>query len=393
MARRIIYWFRNDLRLNDNEALFTASDVSEEIVPVFVFDPRQFENTRLGFRRTSALRAQFLIDCVTDLRNRLREKGGDLLIRIGEPEKIIAQLADAYGAEYVYTSKEIGPEETRIESSLSKNLKTGNVDIRLFWMDTLVHALDLPFPIAKLPTDFHSFYEGIKDNLKVKGPFPEPESIRLPQEFDAGHIPSLPALGIDPAEIRSDIAKQKAEPRGESQALLAFAAYLNESAPLPTEQPLIETGLSEWLSLGCLSPAYIFHYIQEIEASDKKEAMLYDLLKRDYFHLILLRYGPRLFKPSGVKHEFTKRWTNDRDVFEKWVNAQTENNEVNETIEKLKIKGSLNSAERMLAAAYLVNVLGVNWTWGAMFFESNLKDYEVSVSWGKWNNLAGVGLE
>ena len=72
--QRIIYWFRNDLRLQDNEALRSAVESAKEIVPVYVFDPRQFENTRFGFRRTGALRAQFLIDSVTDLRNNLQKK-------------------------------------------------------------------------------------------------------------------------------------------------------------------------------------------------------------------------------------------------------------------------------------------------------------------------------
>ena len=61
MIHRIIYWFRNDLRLQDNEAFFAATKAAQEVVPVYVFDPRQFEKTKFGFRRAGALRAQFLL--------------------------------------------------------------------------------------------------------------------------------------------------------------------------------------------------------------------------------------------------------------------------------------------------------------------------------------------
>jgi deoxyribodipyrimidine photo-lyase len=397
MAQRIIYWFRNDLRLHDNEALFNASKSANEIVPVYVFDLRQFEKTRLGFRRTGALRAQFLIESVIDLRNRLREKGGDLLIRIGEPEKIIAQLAEDYAAEYVFTSKEIAPEETRIESSLSKNLKLANVDIKLYWMDTLLHAVDLPFSISKLPPNFTEFSDRLKDHLTIKGPFPEAEEIILPQEFEAGSIPSLPALGIDPNEISQTATSLKPKlPGGETTALTLLnnyiQTYIKGKQRFETNDPLTDTRLSDWLSLGCISARYIYDRVKSAQSGNvSEEQMLHNLLARDFFHWTLLRYGPRMFKPSGVKHEFSKRWSNDNDIFAKWINGQTSDTTVNTIIQKLNSEGYLTSMERETASRFLVDELGINWTWGAMYFESHLTDYEASVNWGRWNNIAGVG--
>jgi deoxyribodipyrimidine photo-lyase len=391
MARRIIYWFRNDLRLRDNQALHSASEAASEIIPVYVFDPRQFEKTKLGFRRTGALRAKFLIESVTELRNRIREKGGDLLIRVGDPETIVAQLAEDYAAEYVYTSKEIAPEETRIESSLSKNLKTFNVDIRLFWMDTMINAADLPFPISKLPSGFASFNEQVRKDLNIKGSFPEPDTITLPSEFDAGSMPSLPALGIDPNEI------QAAGPAGylsggEKAALELLESYLERKLSYETGEPLTDTRLSDWLSLGCISAPYIYNAIANGQSDSKTEdPIITNLLKREFLHWTLLRYGPRMFKPSGIKHHFFRRWSNDQAAFEKWTNAQTDDQQVNAIINKLNKTGFITASEREIAADFLVNNLDVNWTWGAMYFESHLIDYEASVNWGRWNKIAEVG--
>jgi deoxyribodipyrimidine photo-lyase len=391
MAQRIIYWFRNDLRLKDNEAFLAAVNSSQEVVPVYVFDPRQFDNTKLGFRRTSALRAKFLIESVAELRNQLREKGGELLIRIGEPETIIAQIAEDYGAQYVYTSKEIGPEETRIESSLSKNLKIFNVDIKLFWMDTLIHAIDLPFPISRLPLSYTDFDHQIRKNLTVQDISPEPTKITLPPEYESGMMPTLPALGIDPVELSTQDQTAALPVGGESVALATLTNYLAQANHAsPESEPLTDSHLSDWLSLGCISARFIYHKALE-SPGGRFQTLVDDLLKRDYFHWILLRYGPRIFKLSGVKHDFSTQWEKDQTVFDSWADGKTTDIELNKYMTALKTTGFINARERQYAADYLVNTLRINWTWGAMFFESYLLDYEVSVNWGKWNNIAGVG--
>jgi len=98
-----------------------------------------------------------------------------------------------------------------------------------------------------------------------------------------------------------------------------------------------------------------------------------------------------MFKPSGVKHNFLRRWQNDHTLYETWTNGQTADSKVNTCMKKLRATGFLTSEERTICADYLVNKLNINWTWGAMYFESRLMDYEGSVNWGRWNNVAGVG--
>lgn len=394
MARRIIYWFRNDLRLKDNQALSAAVSSADEIIPVYVFDPRQFEKTKLGFRRTSALRARFLVESVAELRENIRQKGGDLLVRTGAPEAIVAKLAEDFNADYVYTSKEVAPQETRIESSLSKNLKIANVDIKLFWMDTMISAFDLPFPVSKLPSAFTDFERLVSNDLKVKDQFPTPEKIALPGECEAGAIPGLPELGIDPKEIPAEAPGISSG--GETRALAILKEYVEQyvkkDIAYASKEPLTDTRLSDWLSLGCISASHIYRTIKAAQShAVTEDPTITNLLKREFMHWTLLRYGPRLFKPSGVKHHFNRRWKNDHAIFETWTNGQTGNQTVNDMIHKLNIAGFITASERETAARYLVDDLDINWTWGAMYFESLLMDYEASVNWGRWNNIAGVG--
>ena len=92
--KRVIVWFRQDLRLHDNEALAHAISNAEEILPVFIFDPRVFEGTtRFGFHKTGPHRAKFIIESVRDLRQSLRSLGSDLYVRVGKPEDELVHLA------------------------------------------------------------------------------------------------------------------------------------------------------------------------------------------------------------------------------------------------------------------------------------------------------------
>jgi len=101
--RRSILWFRNDLRLHDNEALVDALAHNDEVVPLYVLDPRIFRgHTDYGFRKASSFRVNFILESLIDLRTNLRERGSDLIIRQGHPEEIVPQIARELRTAYVY---------------------------------------------------------------------------------------------------------------------------------------------------------------------------------------------------------------------------------------------------------------------------------------------------
>jgi deoxyribodipyrimidine photo-lyase len=98
MPKRIIYWFRNDLRLHDNEGFLKATQDADEVIPIYVFDTRQFKEIEpLGFPKTGAFRAKFLLESVQNLRDNLRKKGSNLLVRLGKPEVIHQRTGERVG--------------------------------------------------------------------------------------------------------------------------------------------------------------------------------------------------------------------------------------------------------------------------------------------------------
>lgn len=405
---RILYWFRNDLRLHDNEGFVRATEQADQVLPVFVFDPRWFtQHPRLGFSKMSALRASFLIESVADLRQSLRQRGADLLVRIGKPADVLAELANDIGALAIYTSKEITQEETDAESKLSNKLKPLNIDLKLFWMSTLYHVRDLPFDIARLPDVFTQFRNQIEKNTNVRQPFATPETVSFVPNILPGDIPTLAALGYDD---ESQALARQPDPRravpfrgGETTALDRLYRYLWQTDLIATYKEtrngLLGEGYSSkfsaWLAQGCLSPRQIYDELKRYEnervRNESTYWLIFELLWRDYFRFVALRYGTRIFKSSGIKHNLNRKFVQDETRFQLWADGKTGIPFIDANMREMNATGFMSNRGRQNVASFLVSDLGLDWTWGAAYFESRLVDYDPCSNWGNWNYVAGVG--
>ncbi len=400
--QNIIFWFRNDLRLHDNEALLKATKAGN-VIPVYVFDERQFKDTALGFKRTGAFRAKFLLEAVEDLRNNLRQIGSDLIIRVGKPEEILANMAAEWQAAAVYASKEVTQEETTVEAQLSKRIKPLNIEIELIWIATLYHARDLPFQINFIPDVFTEFRKKVELSAKIRATFDAPTQLpAIEKEIELGELPTLKDLGfkeIPKLDNRSVLPFKG----GENEALVRLNDYFWKKNLLKTyketRNELIggdySSKFSVWLSLGCISPRKIYEEIKKYEAervsNDSTYWLGFELIWRDYFHFVALKYGTRIFKTSGIKNDLLKPWKRDKVNFEKWVNGETGVPFIDANMKELKLTGFMSNRGRQNVASYLTKDLGIDWTWGASYFESQLIDYDVCSNWGNWNYNAGVG--
>ncbi|AQG81812.1 DASH family cryptochrome [Spirosoma montaniterrae] len=406
--KRILYWFRNDLRLHDNEGFARAVADADAVLPVFVFDLRWFkDHNELGFTKTGVYRTNFLIEAVTDLRRSLQANGADLIIRVGNPATVLADLAETIGAEAIYASKEVTQEETDVESDLSKQLKPLNIDIELFWQSTLYHVRDLPFSVAKLPDVFSQFRNKIEKYANVRDLVPTPGKVRLSPDsagmpVSPGPVPTLATLGFS-GDIVADVRAAVPFKGGETVALTRLMQYVWEKDLIRTYKETRNGMLGEdysskfsaWLSMGCLSPRQVYwevqRYEQERVKNDSTYWLIFELIWRDFFRFVALRYGTRLFKPSGIRHDMTKKWRRDRDLFLRWAEGETGIPFIDANMRELNATGFMSNRGRQNVGSFLVKDLGIDWTWGAAYFESLLVDYDPCSNWGNWNYVAGVG--
>lgn len=404
MPKRIIYWFRNDLRLHDNEGFLKAIQDADEVIPMFVFDTRQFEEIDpLGIPKTGTFRAKFLLESVQNLRDNLRKKGANLVIKLGKPEVVISELARELDVTAIYTAKEATQEETDAETSLSKKLKTYNIDFEVFWGSTLYHPRDLPFWVSRLPDVFTDFRKAVEKASTIRPVFQEPIALRLPEGLEFGKMPEIYELILFSQLPEVDKRAAFVFKGGETEARQRLNAYLWETDHIKyykeTRNGLLganySSKFSPWLAYGCLSPRQIYEEVKKYEAqhgaNDSTYWLIFELIWRDYFRFLALKYGTRLFKTSGIKYNLELRWNHNRELFDQWVNGKTGIPFIDANMQELKLTGFMSNRGRQNVASFLAKDLQVDWTWGAAYFESQLIDYDVCSNWGNWNYIAGVG--
>lgn len=331
-----ILWFRNDLRLHDNEALHAALQSGEQVLPVYVFDPRDFGNSYAGLAKTGAYRLRFLLDSLADLKTQLKQRGSDLVVLEGKPEAVIAQLCREFSATRVCYHREVTSEETVVEAALRKALSIDGVEPRAVWGSTLFHLDDLPLSIEEIPDVFTDFRKQTEKQCVVREQFTTPDSmpplpVGAPSSevgvSDAGAIfgvvPSHPSeLGVLPFN------------GGERAGIRRLQEYFWERDRLriykKTRNGMLgadySSKFSPWLARGCLSPRYIHAEVKRYERERARKTstywLIFELIWRDYFRFVAMKHGNRRLSLYG-SHGTRIGWSRDTAAFAEWAGART----------------------------------------------------------------------
>lgn len=404
--RRGIVWFRQDLRLHDNEALVNALKTVEEVVPVFVFDERLFlGKTSYGFPKTGQFRAQFIIESIQDLRQSLRKLGSDLIVRVGKPEDIIFDIAKEIKSSWVFCNRERTQEEVRVQDALEKRLWSLGQEIRYSRGKMLYHTADLPFPVQHTPDVFTQFRKEVERYVRVREPLATPTKVFNPWsvKIDVGKIPSIEAF--DYQLIEKDERAVLDFKGGETEGLKRLHYYLWETNLVKnykeTRNEMIggdySSKFSAWLAQGCLSPKQIYHELKQYEAAHGSNESTYwlffELLWRDFFRFMAKKHGNNIFYKGGTRGEVDMLLRDDWRLFGQWSEGNTGVPFIDANMRELNATGFMSNRGRQNVASFLVKDLKVNWQMGAEYFESLLIDYDVTSNWGNWNYVAGVGSD
>ncbi|KFK37499.1 hypothetical protein AALP_AA4G265300 [Arabis alpina] len=316
LRRASVVWFRNDLRVHDNESLNSANDECVSVLPVYCFDPRDYGKSSSGFDKTGPFRAQFLIESVTELRKNLQARGSNLVVRVGKPEVVLVELAKEIGADAIYAHREVSHDEVKAEMKIEKAMKEEGVEVKYFWGSTLYHLDDLPFKIDELPSNYGAFKDKVQ-KLEIRKTIAALDQLKsLPSRGDVelGEIPSLLDLGVSPSARTSQEGKP-AMVGGETEALKklkSFAAEcqarLNKGNQKGGNNSVFGANfsckISPWLAMGSISPRSMFDELKKtISAATTPKTprngpgdtglnwLMYELLWRDFFRFITKKYS------------------------------------------------------------------------------------------------------
>lgn len=394
--KKTLVWFRNDLRIHDNEVLFKASKEGE-VLPIYIFDPRHFGETSFGFPKTGSYRARFLIESVKNLQDNLRKIGGDLVIKAGKPEELIPKLVHTHHIEKVLAHKEVTKEETDVEVAVTSSLE---IPVEFIWGSTLYHIDDIPFTKEELPDIFTSFRKKAEKKVEVRELIQVPDSIRLLENITPGEIPTVEDLGLQ---------KQAIEERavlsfrgGEDEALQRIENYFWKEDQLKnykyTRNGLLEADYSSkfsaWLANGTLSPRMIYWEVKRYEEQRKKNVstywMIFELIWRDYFRFSAWKHGTKFFLRGGIQGK-EKNWNQDTSAFQKWAEGKTGIPFIDANMRELNETGFMSNRGRQNVASFLAQNLNIDWRMGAEYFESLLLDYDPCSNYGNWMYNATIG--
>ncbi len=400
MPKSALVWLRNDLRVHDNEALHLAAH-ADRLTVVYVFDPRQMEPTPYGFGKTGGFRAQFVRECLDDLRSSLRAKGSNLIVRHGLPHDVLPQLADQVDADAFFVHDEPMREEYDALAAVLDALPEP-VEVHVPWGHTLFHLDDLNMPVDRLPEVFTAFRKKVEKRVDVRAPFPTPAALPpLPQGIDPGDIPSLADLGVETLEV--DPRRAIETHGGESRALARLDAYFWRGRHIETYKETrngllgadYSSKFSPWLAHGCLSPRHVYaeveRYQSERVSNDSTYWMIFELLWRDYFRFWGLKHGDALFYAGGPKRVNASEWGATDHAFELWTRGETGIPFVDANMRELRLTGWMSNRGRQNVASFWTKILGGDWRQGAAWFERMLIDYDVTSNWGNWAYVGGVG--
>jgi deoxyribodipyrimidine photo-lyase len=376
MPETAIAWLRRDLRVHDHPALCAAAR-ADRVLPVFVLDDRL-----LGARP----RAWFLRRSLEELRDALRERGGDLVLRHGAPERELVALARQTGATTLHHARDVSPFATARDARVAAALEEAGVRVVVHPGTFVVDDVAEPRTQAGRPYSVFSPFHRAWEELPRRDVLDPPDRLRLPGGVDPGAIPDT--LPRDPG-LADPLAPGEAAARARMGEFLVheLAGYADRHDHLPGGT----SRLSAHLHFGTLSA-------RELEATARRHrgagrgAFVRQLAWRDFYAHVLLHH------PGNARHAFRPEmdaleWADDDAGFEAWAEGRTGFPVVDAGMRELRARGWMHNRARLICASFLVKDLHVDWRRGEAHFLQWLLCGDAASNNGNWQWVSSVGVD
>jgi len=391
----VLVWLRNDLRLEDNPALYHADKAGLPIIPLYILE----DISRAHWPPGSASKA-WLHHSLNSLQQQFRKKGSRLLLRIGNPLDIIRSLLEETGATSVYWNRRYEPVQVKNDQALKTALREAGYTAESFPGNLLRE----PHEIAnkqgnpyKVFTPFRKAYQAMGDPVT---PLPAPKKLAAPKSWPGST--SLNELGLLPA-IRWDKCIHDTWQAGSVGAEAMLKSFLeriddyDEDRNFPHRDGV--SRLSPYLHFGEISARMIWHRILQLESREGRitpsaRVMNYlrQLVWREFAHHLLFHYPHSSDKP--LRPEFAAfPWRSGRQPLHAWQHGRTGYPIVDAGMRELWHSGWMHNRVRMIVASFLVKDLLIHWREGAKWFWDTLVDADLANNTLGWQWVAGSGAD
>lgn len=405
--KTVLVLFHNDLRLHDNATLHKAAALADEGKLILTFAPTLADDLQsknwsqaYSFDKKGRARQQFIDESLADLDKSLQSLGNRLLYLTSEQ---LLQIIESQGVSDICVSQTADYAQNVAYEALQDKYP------QISWHYQATATLFATMPTKDLPQSFTQFRKKVEyshdllsasadlDSCQTPVTFaPLPTSLASNDEY-CFKVPPFDEQPNEPAQLEPNFKG------GETEALAHLQRYFDSDAPSSykvTRNAMDEwshsTKFSPWLANGSLSVKTVLnqlrHYEREVVANESTYWIWFELLWREYFYWYAMTHQKNLFLFQGISDKKPPtRYHQER--LEQWQQGKTAYPIINACMQQLNHTGYMSNRGRQLVASCFIHELGLDWRYGATYFEQQLIDYDVASNWGNWQYLAGVGAD
>ena len=365
-----VFWFRRDLRLDDNLGLFRALESKFPVIPLFIFDEDILDNLPKKDARVG-----FIHESLSKINEELKEIESSLLVKKGKTAAVWDSLIQEFDIQEVFFNKDYEPYAIKRDLAICQLLENNHIKSFSFKDQVIFEEMEITKADGLPYTVYTPYKNKWLEKYKSMAPVQEMDASILFSNFYKSNFsfPTLEQIGFEESAI-------KVVPHN-----LKFVGNYHETRDFPALDTT--SYLSPHLRFGTVSIRKLVNW-----AFHKNDVFLSELIWREFFMQILFSF------PKVVSNNFKSsydgiQWLNKEEDFKRWCSGTTGYPLVDAGMRQLNETGYMHNRVRMVVASFLCKHLLINWQWGEAYFAQKLLDYELSANVGNWQWAAGTGCD
>ena len=370
-----IFWFRRDLRLNDNAGLYHALKSGQPVVPVFIFDKDILD--KLDDKEDK--RVVFIHRAILELQRQLIELSSSLEVFYGTPLEAFTSLVQSYKIGKIFTNHDYEPYAKKRDAQVAALLAENGVsfctykDQVIFEKDEILKDNGEPYTVF---TPYSRKWKAKLDDFYLSS-YPCHKHFSRFYRQQAKPIPALEGMGFKEVNTEFPSIELQTSVVSTYTGTRDFPGLINGTSRLGVH-----------LRFGTVSIRQITRAAKELN-----ETYLNELIWREFYQMILWHF-PRVGEGHAFKAEYENiEWRNNEEEFERWCNGTTGYPIVDAGMRELNATGYMHNRVRMIVASFLTKHLLIDWRWGEAYFAGKLLDFELASNNGGWQWAAGSGCD
>jgi deoxyribodipyrimidine photo-lyase len=366
-----VFWFRRDLRLEDNRGVSQALSSGFPVIPIFIFDVSILE----ALTDKKDRRLDYVHQALQAINATLKQHQSKLNTFYGKPLAIFKQLSEEYDIQAVFCNRDYEPIALKRDSEIHQFFSEKNIPFKTCKDQVIFDKNDILKSDGTPYTVYTPYSKKWKEILSENDYRSFPIDITYFHQQDFSEIHSLEAIGFKKTDIRFQ------HPTLDTQIIDSYDKYRD----YPAMQKTTQLGIA--LRFGTISIRKCVGF-----ALEHNQTWLNELIWREFFMQILYHFPMVVAHSFKAKYDFIE-WRNSEHEFERWCHGKTGYPIVDAGMRQLNETGFMHNRVRMIVASFLCKHLLIDWRWGEAYFAEKLNDYDLSANNGNWQWAAGCGCD